>query len=123
MQMRKEDRAKYILALKTDTAKETEKNMAALMLGYDHFKKTRLQLRHIADYPLLDALLRDSDSDNKLTLKEYLQLYDQETLSILLDTIKDARNGLDYLEKLIKEEQDNRKSDKVIDFNRARGNR
>lgn len=119
MRLKKADKEKHKQTIKDSKEKKVislgaaqDVKWAWQVLKWDHFNKLRLDLDHIGNYPVIDELEADCiDGETLFNTKCYLKHYtDWELERILKVELRRARNGIDYLEKLAREEQESRNS-------------
>ena len=119
MRLKKDEKKRYKQTIKDSmTEKVINLNTAHDIkwtwreLKDDHMTKLRLDLDHIAKYPLLDALEADCiEGETLFNTKCYFKHYsDWEIKRLLTHELPAAKSALAYLEKLAMEEADRRKS-------------
>lgn len=71
-------------------------------LAYDHFKKLMLDLKHIGDIPILDILKGDTGEKSFIT-QNYIKYYSLSEKQMLRGRLKEAKQGIAYLERLLNE--------------------
>ena len=77
----------------------------------DHYAKLRLDLDHIGKYPTIDELEADCiDGESLFNTKSYFKHYSDLQIRIIKSELQYAKRGINYLEKLMNEEIENRKS-------------
>lgn len=78
----------------------------------DHFAKLRLDLDHIGKYPIIDALEADCiDGETMFNTESYFKHYSNLQIRITLSYLKAAKQGISYIERLMKEELERRGHD------------
>ncbi|MBQ6635906.1 MAG: hypothetical protein IJH81_06030 [Lachnospiraceae bacterium] len=72
----------------------------------EHFRKLRLDLKHIADRPLIDSLEADAiDGETLFNTESYFRHYEDRELSSIALEVSCAKAGLKTIEAKLKAEQ------------------
>lgn len=74
-------------------------------LARDHYTRLRLDLEHIGRLQILDALQGDTLDGGSISMREYIQHYDDYEISRLIYEIRSAQQSLVWLDSIIDQEQ------------------
>lgn len=78
-------------------------------ISHDHYTKLRLDLKHITDRPLKDSLQADAlEGEPLFNTDSYFRHYSDNELSGIAAGLREAKAGLDFIEKKLKAEQTRR---------------
>lgn len=106
MKLSKQEKGKLLETVrKKDEGPEAD--YAWSQLSWNHFQKLRLDLQHVHDYKLLDALrggALDYDPDADPKTERYFSRYKLEWLRAIWKEINSANRGLEYLRDLVEAE-------------------
>ena len=79
------------------------------MLCYEHFRKLRLDLQHIADRPIKESLEADAiEGDTLFSTESYFSHYDDWELSRIAAELSGARSALNFIERKLTAERNKR---------------
>ena len=82
-------------------------SFAWFRLGYDHYCRLSLNLRHIYDDLLIDRI-REKTGKRHISTEEYIKHYSDSELDLIYRQLIDAKRGLYALEEMISQEVKNR---------------
>ena len=85
------------------------------MLCANHYSKLLLELKHIANYLLIDKMAGDCLGEI-ITTGKYFNHYKDDELNIVENQLLSVSKSLDYLQKLIDREKGNRRKGQLISF-------